>query len=170
MQPQSFIAPMFEQKIVEPLLLEQAIAKLPRPIVFTNGCFDVLHRGHCTYLAQARNLGKSLVLAVNTDDSVRRLGKGADRPINPLGDRVSVLAALGSVSLVTWFDDDTPLALIEKIKPNILVKGGDWAIDKIIGAKFVQDHGGVVLSIPIMYQRSTTKMIDKIRKANGGDA
>lgn len=165
MMPRSFISPMYEQKIIEPLLLDAAIKNLPRPIVFTNGCFDVLHRGHCTYLAQARNLGKSLVVAVNTDDSVKRQNKGADRPINPLGDRVSVLAALGSVSLVTWFDEDTPLELIKRIQPNILVKGGDWAVDKIIGADVVQAAGGMALSIPIMYQRSSTAMIERIRQA-----
>lgn len=163
MMPRSFISPMFEQKIIEPLLLASAISKLERPLVFTNGCFDVLHRGHCTYLAQARNLGKSLVIAVNSDESVQRQNKGSDRPINPLGDRVSVLAALGSVSLVTWFDEDTPLEIIKMIKPNILVKGGDWTVNKIVGAPEVQAYGGVALSIPIMYQRSTTSIIERIR-------
>lgn len=131
--------------------------------MFTNGVFDLLHRGHVTYLAQARAQGASLIVALNDDASTRRLGKGNDRPINLLEDRLAVVAALESVSLVTWFTDDTPLALIQTISPQILVKGGDWAVDKIVGADWVKAHGGQVLSIPFEHERSTTRMLQKIR-------
>ncbi|HFB6834677.1 TPA: adenylyltransferase/cytidyltransferase family protein, partial [Neisseria gonorrhoeae] len=117
--------PDFESKICPPEALAARLALLPRPLVFTNGCFDILHRGHVTYLAQARSAGAALVLALNTDASVRRLGKGGDRPVNPLENRAAVAAALESVDLVTWFDEDTPAALIEAVKPEVLVKGGD---------------------------------------------
>ena len=136
---------------------------MPRPLVFTNGCFDILHRGHAAYLAQARALGAGLVLALNTDDSVRRQGKGSDRPINTLADRAAVAAALESVDWVTWFDEDTPAALIELIKPDILVKGGDWQPENIVGAKETLARGGSVHSIPFLYQTSTTKTLAKIR-------
>ena len=118
-------APEFESKICPLEKLAERLAALPRPLVFTNGCFDILHRGHVTYLAQARSAGAALVLALNTDASVRRQGKGDDRPINPLENRAAVAAALESVDLVTWFDDDTPAALIEMVKPDVLIKGGD---------------------------------------------
>ncbi len=124
------VAPGFEAKICAPAELPARLAALPRPLVFTNGCFDILHRGHVTYLAQARALGASLLVAVNTDASVRRLGKGQDRPINSQGDRMAVLAALECVSLVTWFDDDTPIARILESQPDILVKGGDWPVEQ----------------------------------------
>ena len=136
---------------------------LPRPLVFTNGCFDILHRGHVTYLAQARALGASLVMGVNSDASVKRLGKGDDRPVNCLEDRMAVLAALECVSLVTWFDEDTPLNLILACKPDILVKGGDWGIDAIVGASDVLGWGGQVHSIPFLHERSTTALLTKIR-------
>ena len=139
------------------------MAALPRPWVFTNGCFDILHRGHVTYLAQARALGASLVVGVNSDASVRRLEKGDDRPINRLADRMAVLAALASVSLVTWFDDETPIDLIRLCKPDILVKGGDWKAADIVGAPEVMGWGGAVHSIPFLHQRSTTALVDKIR-------
>ena len=122
----SYAAPAFEAKIVDPAELGKRIATLPRPLVFTNGCFDILHRGHVTYLAQARALGASLIVAANSDDSVRRLGKGDDRPVNPLADRMALLASLESVTLVTWFDEDTPLKRILECRPDVLVKGGDW--------------------------------------------
>lgn len=138
-------------------------AALPRPIVFTNGCFDVLHRGHVTYLAQARALGAALIIGVNSDASVKRQGKGYDRPINSEQDRMMVLAALESASLVVKFDEDTPLDLILACRPDILAKGGDWQIDKIVGAKEVQGWGGAVHSIPFLHQRSTTALIRKIR-------
>lgn len=155
--------PDFEAKICPPADLPVRLAGLPRPLVFTNGCFDVLHRGHVTYLAQARALGASLLVAVNSDASVRRLGKGADRPINTLDDRLAVLAALESVSLVTWFDEDTPLRRILETRPDVLVKGGDWAPERIVGYAEVRGWGGGVHSIPFRHERSTTALLTKIR-------
>ncbi len=155
--------PDFERKICAPANLPTRLKALPKPLVFTNGCFDILHRGHATYLAQARALGASLLVAVNTDDSVKRQGKGNDRPINALEDRMAVLAALECVSLVTWFDEDTPLLRILESRPNVLVKGGDWPVDRIVGASEVLDWGGQVHSIPFIHQRSTTALLDKIR-------
>jgi rfaE bifunctional protein nucleotidyltransferase chain/domain len=131
--------------------------------VFTNGVFDILHRGHVTYLAEARALGASMVLALNTDASVRRLGKGDDRPVNALEDRAAIASALESVSLVTWFDEDTPLARILECRPERLVKGGDWPVDRIVGAKEVQGWGGSVHSIAFRHDRSTTQLLKKIR-------
>ena len=136
---------------------------MPRPLVFTNGCFDILHRGHVTYLAQARSLGACLILALNTDESVKRLGKGDDRPINTLANRAAVVAALSCVDYVTWFDSDTPANLIELIKPDILVKGGDWQPENIVGAKETLERGGSVHSIPFLHQTSTTQTLAKIR-------
>ena len=156
-------APAFEAKICAPDQLAARIATLPRPLVFTNGCFDILHRGHATYLAQARALGASLLVAVNTDASVKRQGKGDDRPINTLEDRMAVLAALECVTLVTWFDEDTPLSRILESRPDMLVKGGDWPVDRIVGAKEVVGWGGTVHSIPFIHQRSTTALLEKIR-------
>lgn len=155
--------PDFEQKICPPDELLARLARLPRPLVMTNGCFDILHRGHATYLAQARALGACLVLALNTDASVRRLGKGSDRPINTLADRAAVAAALASVDLVTWFDDDTPAALIETVRPDILVKGGDWLPENIVGAAETLARGGQVHSIPFLHPTSTTQTLAKIR-------
>jgi len=139
------------------------ISNLPRPLVFTNGCFDILHRGHVTYLEEAAALGNSLLVAVNSDDSVRRLNKGLERPINPLADRLAVLAALQSVDLVIPFDESTPLAVIKQVHPDILVKGGDWPLEQIVGATEVIQYGGEVHSIPFRYQRSTTDLIRRIR-------
>lgn len=155
--------PGFERKICTRADLAARVATLPRPLVFTNGCFDVLHRGHVTYLAQARALGASLVLGVNSDASVKRQGKGDDRPINLQDDRMAVLAALEAVDLVVLFDEDTPLDLILTCKPDILVKGGDWAPDKIVGAKEVLAWGGKLHSIPFLHERSTTALLKKIR-------
>ena len=153
-----------ESKIVsDPRKLEETLKRLARPIVFTNGCFDILHRGHVTYLEQARALGASLVVGVNTDASVRRLEKGPDRPINPLDDRMALLAALESVSLVVPFDDDTPLELIKQIRPDHLVKGGDWAAEKIVGNDVVRAYGGQVHAIPFRFHRSTTDLLLRIR-------
>jgi len=135
----------------------------PRPIVFTNGCFDILHRGHVTYLEEARALGASLIVGVNSDASVRRLKKGADRPVNPLDDRMAILGALESVSLVVPFDDDTPLELIKQVRPDHLVKGGDWAPDTIVGNDVVRSYGGQVHSIPFRFNRSTTNLLRRIR-------
>lgn len=163
----SYPAPDFENKICPPEVLADKLAALPRPIVFTNGCFDILHRGHVTYLAQARALGASLVLGLNTDASVKRLGKGDDRPINNELNRAAVLAALQCVDLVTWFDDDTPAALIEQVKPDVLVKGGDWTVDKIVGSAETLARGGSVHSIPFLFDTSTTATIRKIRSVEG---
>jgi rfaE bifunctional protein nucleotidyltransferase chain/domain len=156
--------PAFESKICPPEALAARAAALARPLVFTNGCFDILHRGHVTYLAQARALGASMVVALNTDASVRRLGKGEDRPMNPLEDRLAVMAALECVDLVTWFDEDTPLARILEAHPEVLVKGGDWAPERIVGAAEVQGWGGTVHSIAFAHERSTTALIDRIRR------
>ncbi|MBV6475522.1 MAG: D-glycero-beta-D-manno-heptose 1-phosphate adenylyltransferase [Rhodocyclaceae bacterium] len=155
--------PAFEAKLCPPGELAARLADLPRPLVFTNGCFDILHRGHVTYLAQARALGASLVVGANSDASVKRLGKGDDRPVNCLADRMAVLAALDSVSLVTWFDEDTPLELIRLVQPDVLAKGGDWAPEKIVGADFVRARGGSVHSIPFRFERSTSALLAKIR-------
>jgi rfaE bifunctional protein nucleotidyltransferase chain/domain len=155
--------PTFESKLCPPEQLAARIAVLPRPLVFTNGCFDILHRGHVTYLAQARALGASLLMGVNSDASVKRLGKGDDRPVNCLEDRMAVLAALECVSLVTWFDEDTPHQLILACTPDILVKGGDWTMDAIVGATEVLAWGGKVHSIPFLHARSTTALLAKIR-------
>jgi rfaE bifunctional protein nucleotidyltransferase chain/domain len=156
-------SPTFESKISNVAALATRIAQLPRPLVFTNGCFDVLHRGHVTYLAQARSLGASLVLGVNSDASVKRLGKGDDRPINSEQDRMAVLAALEAISLVVLFIEDTPLNLIITCKPDILVKGGDWKPENIVGSKEVIGWGGSVHSIPFLHERSTTALLKKIR-------
>ena len=156
-------APAFERKFCPPAELAARVGALPRPLVFTNGCFDILHRGHVTYLAEARTLGASLVVGVNTDASVKRQGKGDDRPVNPLEHRMAVLAALESVSLVTWFDENTPLDLILAIHPDVLVKGGDWSPDSIVGAAEVKSWGGTVHSIPFQHQTSTTALLDRIR-------
>ena len=155
--------PSFENKICSPENLAERLITLARPLVFTNGCFDILHRGHVTYLAQARALGAALVLALNTDESVRRLGKGSDRPINPLSHRAAVMASLESVDLVTWFDDDTPFNLIELIQPEVLVKGGDWQVADIVGSREVLARGGAVHSIPFLFATSTTQTLQKIR-------
>ncbi len=138
------------------------MASLPGPVVFTNGVFDVLHRGHATYLAQARALGGSLVVALNTDASARRLGKGPDRPLNNQEDRAVLIAALESVSLVTWFDDDTPLQIITELRPAILVKGGDYDMDRLAEAAVVRAYGGQALAIPFVDGYSTTALVRKI--------
>ena len=151
-------------KLAIPNNLEFQLRDVPRPYVFTNGVFDILHRGHVTYLAQARALGASLIVAINSDNSVRRLGKGDDRPINSTEDRMAVIAALECVDLVTSFEEDTPLNLINTIKPEILVKGGDWPVELIVGSAEVTSWGGKIFSIPFEYQTSTSKTIERIRK------
>jgi rfaE bifunctional protein nucleotidyltransferase chain/domain len=156
--------PEFERHIVAPGDCPARAAQLPRPLVFTNGVFDILHRGHVTYLAQARALGASLIVALNSDASVKRLGKGDDRPLNTLADRAAVIAALGGVDLVTWFEADTPLDLILALRPEVLVKGGDWKPEAIVGAREVQGWGGRVYSIAFAHQRSTTALLDKVRR------
>ena len=139
------------------------IRALPRPIVFTNGVFDLLHRGHVTYLEQAKELGASLVVAVNSDASVKRLGKGLDRPLNTLDDRMAVVAALSSVDLVVPFDADTPLALIVACAPDVLVKGGDYSAATTAGAAEVLANGGRFVAIPFRHDRSTSALLQRIR-------
>ncbi|WP_297449667.1 adenylyltransferase/cytidyltransferase family protein [Ferrovum sp.] len=153
----------FEQKIIAPERWQERLGSIARPLVFTNGVFDILHRGHVTYLARARAQGAALVVALNSDASVRRLGKGADRPINALADRLALVAALECVSLVTWFEEDTPLARILECQPEVLVKGGDWPESAIVGAPSVLARGGRVLSIPFEHERSTTALLRQIR-------
>ena len=160
----NYLPPEFETKIVAPGELAGRLALLPRPLVFTNGCFDILHRGHVTLLAQALALGAAMVVALNSDTSVKRLGKGNDRPVNTLADRLAVMAALECVSLVTWFDEDTPIERIVECRPDVLVKGGDWPVDKIVGNTEVAGWGGKTVSIPFIHQKSTTALLDKIRK------
>jgi rfaE bifunctional protein nucleotidyltransferase chain/domain len=143
--------------------LEARIAGLPRPLVFTNGVFDILHRGHASYLARARELGASLVVGVNSDSSVKMLGKGDDRPINAEADRQALLAALESVDLVVLFTEQTPVNLIAKIHPDIYVKGGDYEIDSLEETRLVKTWGGVAVAIPFLYERSTTTLLGKIR-------
>ena len=159
----NYSAPAFEGKIVAPDQLVTRLADLPRPLVFTNGCFDILHRGHATLLGQARALGKAMVVALNTDASVKRLGKGDDRPVNALTERLAVIAALECVSLVTWFDEDTPIERILECRPDVLVKGGDWPVEKIVGNTEVASWGGRTVSIPFIHQKSTTALLEKIR-------
>lgn len=160
----SYPPPGFESKICPPSELATRVAGLHRPLVFTNGCFDILHRGHVTYLAQAASLGVSMVVALNSDASVRRLGKGDDRPVNRLEDRLAVMASLACVTLVTWFDESTPLQRILECRPDVLVKGGDWPVDRIVGAGEVAGWGGSVHSIPFLHQTSTTALLEKIRR------
>jgi rfaE bifunctional protein nucleotidyltransferase chain/domain len=159
------MAPRFEAKICPPQELSARIATCARPLVFTNGVFDILHRGHATYLAEARALGETLLVAINSDASAKRLGKGADRPVNRLADRVALVAALESVQIVTWFDQDTPLELIRECRPDVLVKGGDWKPEAIVGAAEVRTWGGSVHSIPFRYTVSTTALLEKIRRS-----
>lgn len=157
--------PAFLDKMVAREDAPDRVAELPRPVVFTNGVFDVLHKGHATYLAQARALGGSLVVAINTDSSARRLGKGPDRPINNELDRATLMASLESVSLVTWFDDDTPAGLISELKPDVLVKGGDYDMSKLAEARIVESYGGRAVVIPFVDGYSTTALVKKIRSA-----
>jgi len=154
---------MFEQKITRNELLQQRMAELPKPVVLTNGVFDILHRGHVTYLEQARALGASLVVAVNTDASVKRLGKGDDRPINTCEDRMAVVAALESVSLVIAFDEDTALEVVQLARPDIYAKGGDYRMDAIPEGQAVLAYGGKVAAIAFRHDRSTTKLLSKVR-------
>jgi len=158
--------PVFFDKIASRAEALARVADLPGPVVFTNGVFDVLHRGHATYLANARALGGSLVVALNTDASARRLGKGPDRPLNNEQDRAVLMAALESVSLVTWFDEDTPTALISELRPDILVKGGDYDMQKLPETKVVEAYGGKALAIPFVDGYSTTALVKKIRSAD----
>jgi len=155
--------PEFLRKIVARDRAPQALAVLPRPVVFTNGVFDVLHRGHVTYLAQARALGASLVVALNTDTSARRLGKGPDRPLTNEEDRAIMMAALGCVDLVTWFDEDTPVQLLGELRPDIYVKGGDYDMARLPETPLVQGWGGRAVALPFVDGYSTTALVRKIR-------
>lgn len=155
---------MIKSKIVSPTALKKILkSKSRKKTVFTNGCFDILHAGHVTYLEKARALGDLLIVALNTDDSTRRL-KGPSRPINPLEDRAQVIAALESVDYVTWFDEDTPLNLIESLTPRLLVKGGDYEPKKIVGYDHVVKNGGKVRVIKFLEGRSTTNVIAKAKR------
>lgn len=161
----AFAAPEFLQKIVDRSLAPARVNALRAlgPVVFTNGVFDVLHRGHATYLAQARTLGGSLVVAINSDASAKRLGKGPERPLNRQDDRAQLIAALASVSLVTWFEEDTPEALIAELRPDVLVKGGDYDMATLPETRLVQSWGGKALAIPFVQGYSTTALVNKIR-------
>lgn len=158
-----FVMPEFENKICPRETLVERVAALPRPVVLTNGVFDLLHRGHVTYLAQAREQGASLVVAVNTDASVKRLGKGDERPLNHCEDRMAVLAALASVDLVVAFDDDTALETVELARPDIYVKGGDYDMSAIPEGRAVAAYGGKGMAIDFIHDRSTTGLLKKIK-------
>ncbi len=153
----------FEQKICDRATLAARVAALPQPVVLTNGVFDLLHRGHVTYLAQARALGASLVVAVNTDASVKRLGKGDDRPLNACADRMAVLAALQAVDLVVPFDEDSALQVVQEARPAVYVKGGDYDMEAIPEGRAVIAYGGRVAAIAFEHDRSTTKLLAKAR-------
>jgi D-glycero-beta-D-manno-heptose 1-phosphate adenylyltransferase len=157
--------PQFETKLCIRADLAERVAALPKPVVLTNGVFDILHRGHVTYLARARALGASLVVAVNTDASVKRLGKGDDRPLNTCEDRMALLAALESVSLVVPFDEDSALEVVQEARPEIYAKGGDYDMRAIPEGKAVLAYGGQALAIDFEHDRSTTKLLTKVRQA-----
>ncbi|WP_395823957.1 D-glycero-beta-D-manno-heptose 1-phosphate adenylyltransferase [Collimonas sp.] len=158
--------PKFETKLSTRAELKARVAALAQPVVLTNGVFDILHRGHVTYLAQAREQGASLVVVVNTDASVKRLGKGDDRPINTCADRMAVLAALEAVSLVVEFDEDTALEVVQEAQPGVYVKGGDYQMDAIPEGRAVLAYGGQVVAIPFQHDRSTSKLLDKVRQGS----
>lgn len=145
-------------------------AELPpgHRLVFTNGCFDILHPGHVDLLTRARALGDSLVLGLNSDESVKRLGKGDDRPLNTQEERAFVLAGLACVDCIIVFHESTPLELIKAVRPQVLVKGGDWTPETIVGREVVEQAGGIVRSLPLLAGYSTTGFVTRIRKAGGG--
>lgn len=155
--------PSFESKICSADQLPAKLLTLAHPIVFTNGVFDILHRGHASYLDQARSLGGSLVVGLNTDASVKLLHKGDDRPINGEADRAALLAALASVDLVILFAEKTPVDLLAKVRPDIYVKGGDYVMDTLDETRLVKSWGGTALAIPFIYERSTTSLLGRIR-------
>jgi len=158
--------PEFLHKLCRREDVPARLAALSRPLVFTNGVFDVMHRGHAIYLAQARALGASLVVALNTDASARRLGKGPDRPLNNEQDRAILVAALAAVDLVTWFGEDTPEQLISEIRPDILIKGGDYDMRKLPETALVESWGGRALALPFVEGYSTTALVRRIRSAS----
>lgn len=139
------------------------VAALPKPVVFTNGVFDILHRGHVSYLAQARALGASLVVGLNSDHSARQLGKGPDRPLNGEADRACVLAALESVSLVVLFDERTPVELLKRVRPELYVKGGDYDIESLEETRWVRSWGGDARALSFVDGYSTTSLVTRIR-------
>lgn len=152
--------------------LKRIIGKLKKQgkrIAFTNGCFDILHYGHIKYLEDAKAKADILVVALNSDASIKRI-KGCLRPINTQADRARVLGALSAIDYVTIFNEETPLKLIQLVKPDILIKGGDWQMRKIVGADFVRTYGGKALTIPYIKGYSTTKLIEKIKKIAFGDS
>jgi rfaE bifunctional protein nucleotidyltransferase chain/domain len=155
----------FESKVLSREACVAAVqgGAFPRPLIFTNGVFDILHRGHASYLDEAAQLGATLVVALNTDASVRRLGKGDDRPLNTLADRAALVAALACVTVVTDFSEDTPQALIEQLRPDVIVKGGDYDMDSLPETASVKSWGGTAVAIPFEFERSTTKLLNKIR-------
>ncbi|MEO6896336.1 MAG: adenylyltransferase/cytidyltransferase family protein [Caldimonas sp.] len=156
--------PDFVAKLCPRAELPARLAGLAPPVVFTNGVFDILHRGHVTYLAQARALGASLVIGLNSDASARSLGKAADRPLNGEGDRACVLAALESVSLVTLFDESTPLELLRLVRPQLYVKGGDYDIETLAETALVRGWGGDARALPFVDGYSTTSLVERIRR------
>jgi D-glycero-beta-D-manno-heptose 1-phosphate adenylyltransferase len=155
--------PPFLDKLCPRDDLPQRLAMLPRPMVFTNGVFDILHRGHVCYLAQARTLGACLVLGLNSDASARLLGKGPDRPLNGEADRACVLAALASVDLITWFDERTPCDLLQQIRPDLYVKGGDYDMETLEETRLVRSWGGDARAIPFVAGYSTSALVKRIR-------
>lgn len=155
--------PDFEHKICTVETLRSHLSTATKPIVFTNGVFDILHRGHVTYLAQARALGMELIVGVNSDHSVRTLGKGDDRPLNPQADRIAVLAALAAVDWVVMFNESTPLVLLAEIRPDIYVKGGDYDINILEETKLMHSWGGKAYAIPFIHPCSTTKLLARAR-------
>jgi len=155
--------PGFLDKLCPRAELAQRVAALPRPVVFTNGVFDILHRGHVSYLAQARALGASLVMGLNSDTSARGLGKGPDRPLNNETDRACVLAALESVTLVNLFDETTPLELLKLVRPDLYVKGGDYDIESLAETALVRQWGGHARALPFIDGYSTTGLVRRIR-------
>ena len=160
--------PGFLAKICRSDHIKSRVAALPRPLVFTNGVFDIIHRGHASYLDQARSLGASLVIGVNDDASVRRLDKGPERPLNTLDDRMAVLASMAAVDLVVPFAEDTPGELIRLVHPDVLVKGGDYVMATLAETALVTSWGGTALAIPFLVERSTTSLVERIRKSRIG--
>jgi rfaE bifunctional protein nucleotidyltransferase chain/domain len=158
------VLPAFVAKLCPRAELLPRLAELARPVVFTNGVFDILHRGHVTYLAQARALGSSLVVGLNSDASARSLGKAPDRPLNNEGDRACVLAALESVDLVTLFDEPTPIELLKIVRPERYVKGGDYDIETLAETALVRSWGGEAQALPFIDGYSTTALVDRIRR------
>lgn len=155
---------MMQTKLIESGELESRVASLDRPLVFTNGVFDILHVGHVDYLARARLMGRSLLVAVNSDQSAQGLGKGPGRPLNRAIDRARVLAALECVTAVVIFDEHTPCALVQRCRPDIYVKGGDYDMDALEEARIVRSWGGTAVAMPFVSGYSTTSLVDRIRR------